>query len=609
MKRTLQNILYILPFFGGIITLFIILAEHSEEKNAWLFGFSKMRLLLAGTMLVLCVFSFLVFMFRKKNLKYLYYLSGAMGIFAGELLLFVRFPADGTGNMLPVFTDRTKPLLVWMLASGVIWLAALRWTEKQRPGGWIISLSGAAAAVYLVISTYLDRKCWNLDLPGNVPFTAAAWLSFVVWLAVLKSDTPRGWKTAAGCLFFLCAGFSITRITGMWMGRVHTHLGSYWNELAESFLHGRLDLMHPGGYHDLTMYEGKWYVPNPPMPGILLIPWAALLGSAYKINMPVYSALIAGINTALFFLMLILAYTREGGPLYMSGTDGTSYPGRSLSVSVWVTVLFVFGSAHFWLGTTGQMWFISQLLVVTFTLLACICVISGFAPVWAGIALGCGVMCRPNIFPVWLCLLALRLYQMRPFPYVNWKKTIMWSLASGIPVVISAGFLLLYNKLRFNDWFDFGYVTINGAEWILDSVGEYGMFHPHFLKINARVMFFELPRLDFSGERFFFYPYVAGYSMFVMTPPLVYIFRSFRKDWFSAGTWASVLLSVGLLLLYHNTGAEQVGYRYMLDIAAPLALLMAAGMKGKTGKLFKALTIFAIAESFAGIYWWYMGRI
>jgi hypothetical protein len=324
--------------------------------------------------------------------------------------------------------------------------------------------------------------------------------------------------------------------------------------------------------------------------------------------MTVYGAEIAGVNAGLLFLMLILAFTSPKGPLYIPASDESSYPGKSLSVAVWVTVLFIFGTDHLWLGTTGQMWFISQLLVVTFTLIGCLCVICGTSPVFAGIALGLGVLCRPNIFPVWLCFLGIWLNQERDFPRLNWRKTLIWSLKSGIPVVISVGLLLLYNKVRFDSWTDFGYVTINGADWILNSVQQYGMFHPHFLRINAGVMLWGLPRLDFSGERFFFQPYVAGYSIFLMTPPLIYTFCAIRKSWFSIGAWASVILSVALLLLYHNTGAEQIGYRYILDITAPLALLTAAGLKGKVRFLYRILTIFAVGLSFIAIFWWYLGR-
>ena len=206
-------------------------------------------------------------------------------------------------------------------------------------------------------------------------------------------------------------------------------------------------------------------------------------------------------------------------------------------------------------------------------------------------------------------MLGIYLFQQNEFPRFNLKNTVLWCLKCGIPVLLSPGLLLFYNKLRFNSWMDFGYVTINGADWILDSVQEYGMFHLHFFRTNASVMLWGLPELDFSGTRFFFQPHVAGYSIFLMTPPILYAFRSFKRNWFAIGAWASVLLSLGLLLLYHNTGAEQVGYRYLLDFSAPLALLTAAGTRGKVGWPFKLLTVFAVALSFIAIYWWYLGRI
>ena len=453
-----------------------------------------------------------------------------------------------------------------------------------------------AVLIYWGVSSHIDRYAWQIDLQGNTVMCLCLILSVMLWMFVLNSETERSRKTAAGVLFFLILGFCITRSTGMWMGRGETPPKAYWNELAEAFLQGRLYLEHPSGTHDLTLYEGKWFVPNPPLPAILLMPFVLLSGSAAGINMCIYSSVLAGINAGLMFLLLVLAFVRKEGPFsgQLPLVDGSSYPGHSLEIAGWVTVLFIFGTDHLWLGTTGQMWFISQLLVVTFTLLACICVICGGSPVWAGIMLGLGVLSRPNIFPVWFCLLGLRLHQQSVFPRIKWKETFFWCLKSGIPVVVAVGLLLLYNKVRFDDWMDFGYVTINGADWILESVREYGMFHPHFLKINADVMLFGLPELDFSGERFFFQPHVAGYSIFVMTPALIYVFRSFHKNWFAAGAWASVFLSIGLLLLYHNTGAEQIGYRYLLDIAAPLLLLTADGMRGRVGWLFKVLTILSI---------------
>ena len=609
MKRVITSILFIIPVISGACALPAVLFDGSQPKNAVFMGLSAYRLLLAGVTVLFIVFAFLMFRNRQKALPFLFYICGFIGLLSGEILIFSRFPSDDTRNMVSLAAERSLPLLIALLVSSISWFLALVIAGKKAPVPFSLFLFTTGVGIYYVISSHIDQYNWRIDLSGNLLMCAASVLAAVLWFFVLHSEIGRGWKTAVGCLFFVILGFCTVRLTGLWMGRGLTPPKAYWNELAEAFLNGKLYLESPSGTHDLTFFNGKWYVPNPPLPGILLIPWVALLRSSEAINMTVYSAVIAGFNTGLMFLMMVLAFTNSHSPLYLPSADDLSYPGRSLSAAVWVTILFMFGTDHFWLGTTGQMWFISQLLVVTFTLLACICVICRFSPVWSGISLALGMLCRPNIFPVWLCLLGIWLHQEHSFPRLDWKKTIVWCLKSGIPVVLSVGLTLLYNKLRFDSWMDFGYVTINGADWILDSVQQYGMFHPHFFATNVDVMLFGLPELDFSCERFFFQPHVGGYSIFLMTPPLIYLFRSFRKTWFSCGAWASVIISVALLLLYHNTGAEQIGYRYILDITAPLALLMGAGMRGKVSLLFKILTSFAIILSFTAIYWWYLGRV
>ena len=609
MKRLFHDFFCFFPICNGVIALIAILSGNSEEKNSLIWGFSGYRLILAVTALLFTVFAVLVFCNRRKKLTFLYYLIGFFLPFSFEILLFSRFPSDNTHNLIPLIAQRCFPLLMMLILSSFSWAAALYISGTPVFNYYVLYQFVTSVLVYWCISSHIDRFAWQIDLQGNSAMCFSLIFFAVIWAFCLKSSINRRWKTAFGCLFFLILGYSVIRSTGMWMGRNETPPKAYWNELAEAFLHKQLYLEHPSGTHDLTLYKGKWYVPNPPLPAVLLMPFVLLKGNSAMINMCKYSAWIAGINAALLFLMLIFAFEKKDILVSELSDDDTAYPKYGLEKACWVTILFIFGTDHFWLGTTGQMWFISQLLVVLFTILACICVIRNYSPILAGISLGLGILCRPNIFPVWFCLLGLWLQQNFMFPRFDWKKVLHWCLKSDIPVLISAGLLLLYNKVRFDDWMDFGYVTINGADWILDAVRKYGMFHPHFIPVNAEVMLFKLPELDFSGERFFFQPGVAGYSIFLMTPPIIYSFRSFRKNWFSAAAWTSVLLSVGLLLFYHNTGAEQIGYRYLLDITAPLSLLTAAGIRGKTGWLFKLLTVFAIGLSFIAIYWWYLGRV
>lgn len=598
MNERIVKINRLITILAGVLTVIWIAADPSEKKNAVLFGFSALRLGMLGYTLGLLIAVVFLYNGLLKIRRPVF-----PAVFFGWLLLvgssavILLSGRIREGNILSLIVSRALPLLLFCaLSGGLFCLSANAFPAevKQENGRKAGALFAAAVLICLAVSTYLDSVSWEITLKQDTLLCLLTAAAGLLW-GILHDRVP-GKDTPAGTLFFLIFGFCAIRFTEMWMGRVNTPSNAYWGELAESFLHGRLCLEHPGGFHDLTQYNGNWYVPNPPMPAILLMPAAALLGSGSAINMALVSAVFGGINAGLTFLLLRKADEQKLFELPLSGC-------------IWLTVSFIFGSDHLWLATTGQMWFISQVLVIGFTLLAALLTVCKKSPVLIGIMLGCGVLCRPNIFPVYLCLLGIYLWQQHDFPKLDFGKAFVWCLKSGIPVVISVGLLLYYNFIRFEDPMDFGYVTINGADWILESVQQYGMFHPHFIPVNLQTMLLLLPRLDFSGSRFWFYPYVAGYSIFLMSPCLVYAFRDLKKNWWIIGSGASVLLTVALLVCYHNTGAEQIGYRYILDASAPLLLLVGKGMKGKSDPLFKVLTCFAVLLAFVSIHWWYLGRI
>lgn len=600
------NIFSALHIVIGIAACIWAIALKPESKNAFWAGLSGRQFLMIGLVIMNVVFSVV---WSNKIGRKLYYLAAFYLIITTELLVFAQFPTDSSQNLIPVIVRRMTPLIVYLILCSLLWLLSLRMRGFHAPRELPFFCLLVSTIGYYLVSTYIDRYNWALSLKENQNLCLALLFSAGVWFWTLKTETERWMKIAAGAFFFCVFGFVVTRLTGLWMGRSVTPSKAYWNELAEAFLNNRLYLINPSGKHDLTQYKGNWFVPNPPLPGILLVPVVALLGSAEAVNMTVYSNIVTGINAGLTFLFISLLFLKKGNPLFVETDDNKNYPKNSLSIAVWVTAVFTFGTDMLWLGTTGQMWFISQLLTVTFTLLACILVVCGVSPVWVGTSLGAAILSRPNIFPVFLFLAGLYLSKEHSFPKIDVKKMLLWCIKCGIPVCVSAGLLLLYNYLRFDDFLDFGYTTINGADWILDSVQAYGMFHPHFFKTNADVMLFGLPRIDLSGKRFFFYPHVAGYSIFIMTPPFVYLFRSFKKNWVSICAWTSVVITVIFLLFYHNTGAEQIGYRYILDATAPLVFLLADGMKGKTSAMFKILAVLSFIISVLGIYWWYLGRV
>jgi hypothetical protein len=62
-----------------------------------------------------------------------------------------------------------------------------------------------------------------------------------------------------------------------------------------------------------------------------------------------------------------------------------------------------------------------------------------------------------------------------------------------------------------------------------------------------------------------------------------------------------------LLILYHNTGAHQFGYRYILDAIIPLLAMLAVALEKKIPWHFIFLLLVSIAFNIYGAYWFING--
>lgn len=595
-RRCGWGILLCIPAF--LVTEVLILSSKSEEKNTLIFGLSAGRLILALVMLLCAAgFVFLMIGSSRRNTGSLPLRMIGCAAAASPFTVLLLTLQDNENTIFSVLRSRALPTLIFLLFLGILLLWAETGKKSRIPKALGASVLYAEfILIFVLLLSLFDRFSIEKNY-GGLKWVWALSILLSVLSAYCKTKKAEHVISEIFFTVFLCVtAFAVIRTVQYFVGRINTPPNAYWGELAEAILHGHFYLEHPSGFHDLTFYNGQWYVPNPPLPGLLLIPAAAVLGDGSRINMTVYSALIGALNAGVVYLVLRKSDKAGLFRLHFSGI-------------LWLLAAFVFGGDHLWLSTTGQMWFISQLLVVTFTLLSVMIILDDGSPILAGICIGASVLCRPNVFPVYLCILGIWLYRRKIEKIRPDRELITWGLRSGISVVISVMLLLVYNYLRFGDLLDFGYKTINGAEEIVASANSYGLFSPHFFKTNLDIMLLRLPRIDLTGERFWFYPYVAGYSVLLMSPVLLYGFRNLRKNWWIIGSLSSAGVIILMLLLYHNTGAEQIGYRYILDASAPLILLVGNGMREKPGRLFKICTVFAVVLQLISIYWWYLGRI
>jgi hypothetical protein len=387
--------------------------------------------------------------------------------------------------------------------------------------------------------------------------------------------------------FFLYSHFAAL------IGWVNKTRYSYWNLLAGQFIQGKLYLENPPYNHDLTFYNGHWYVPPPPLPAILMMPLAYLVGGE-NISTSYLSMFFSAINGVLVYLILTQLNKRKWIDISTTG--------------VFLLVnLFLFGTPHLWVGISGREWFVSQILTVLFLALAVYAALRSWSAWLVGALIAIAITSRPNSLMTWPFVFAIAMQILKETQgKVDLKQAIQWTLKTIPPIALAIGGLLFYNYIRFGNFLDFGYTTINGDPDVVYNVQTWGTFSTHFIWTNLQVMLFKLPWIHL-GSRWPIEPSSIGMSIFLTTPPLIYLFRRYPKQLWIIGAWAAVFFNVVLLILYHNTGSQQFGYRYILDFLVPLIALLAVGLGKKIPWHFFLLVLASVAINLYGANWFMNG--
>jgi len=147
-------------------------------------------------------------------------------------------------------------------------------------------------------------------------------------------------------IYGLTAGVSLER---------HS-LAPHFVYLAESFLHGHLDLVHiPAPLYDLTPFEGRWYVSFPPLPALLMLPLVALRGLA--VSDIAFSVVVGALNVALVYAVL----ARSGIGDRRSGIG-------ERRAGIWLCALMGLGTPLWYCAALGSVWYTAHVVAVT-----CLC--------------------------------------------------------------------------------------------------------------------------------------------------------------------------------------------------------------------------------------------
>ncbi|MCC9076381.1 hypothetical protein FKZ61_009700 [Litorilinea aerophila] len=395
--------------------------------------------------------------------------------------------------------------------------------------------------------------------------------------------------TWAAALF--AAAFALYWGTALLAGSTHSPDVAYFDHLAAAFLEGRLYLPHPPAVHDLTPYQGRWYVPFPPLPALLLLPWVAWRGVAGTSTV-LFSSLMGAANVALVYLLL-------------TGLSARGWSRLGLRDNLWLTVLFGLGSVHWYMAPIGSVWFVAQICTVTFVALAVWLAVTTNSPWAAGTALAMAMLARPNVAFTWVLLVGIAAQQLgegwRTRPGVG--RLVGWGVAAGLPMAIAVGGLLGYNLARFGSPWDFGYATENVAERLAPDLHTYGQFNLRYLGRNFWAMWLALP--EWSWRHNLPLPNPEGMSLLLTTPALVYLARARSRTPLVLGAWGAFLLLMVPLLLYYNTGWYQFGYRFSLDFMVPVMVLLAVAAGERVSPWMRGLILAGVLVNLAGVLWWF----
>jgi hypothetical protein len=323
--------------------------------------------------------------------------------------------------------------------------------------------------------------------------------------------------------------------------------------LADAFAHGRLSIPIDRPWLELVPVNdgsGAQYSPFPPVPAVILVPFAMLTGALglSELDSSVYSAVLGATNVALVYWLLARA--------------GVAFRPRQV-----LTIGFAF-TTHWWVAGMAGTHHWAQVVAVFFLLLALHVGLSRRWPVVAGLCLALAAGSR---LPVAFSLpLFVALYADRWRP----TRSHAWLLAG---IAVPALLIAAYNLARFGSPFDFGYARIPSGETgiVTDEPWfRYGLTSPLYIPRHLYAIL--LQSFDWRDQFPFLMPNFTGLSLTLSAPFYFWSANAWRVRALQPLVPVA-LLSVVLVMLpditHGSWGFAQFGYRFVLD-AAPLLLLL-----------------------------------
>lgn len=354
--------------------------------------------------------------------------------------------------------------------------------------------------------------------------------------------------------------------------------------LADSLLHKKLNLPSIGyvyfnkiDYADLINFNGKFYLPYPPFPSIIIIPLVYIFGTKY-INSVFICILLTYIN--IIFLRKILI---------KQGINTKYHP--------WMIHSFFLGTGYWYvLCSSHHVYGFAQIIAETCLLIAINELFGKSRAIIIGTFIGCAFLSRQltifnSIFIIGYYIEKLRSNQISHQQF--YQKLYKYS----ITLLIFIGIYMEYNYLRFDNPFETGYKYIQFIGILKERVDKYGIFSIHYFLYNLYQLTIKGFNIQFYGREMLQIKDMDlfGTSIINASPFIIIAFFARRFRIINYSAWTSILLITIIMLFYHNNGYKQVNcYRFTLDFLPVLFILIGYGIQNVAKVIYKSTIIYAI---------------
>jgi hypothetical protein len=366
--------------------------------------------------------------------------------------------------------------------------------------------------------------------------------------------------------------------------------------LADGFLHGHLYIDRDMPWLELVPVapgSHQWYVPLPPVPAVLLVPFVAVLGQSFDVGM------VVAFGGALSVVLLWTLLAEMGVPA---------------RVQPWLAVAFGLSSALWWVAGTAGTHHEAQVAGVVFALAALNLAVRDRWPLLAGLFLGLAAGSRLPVgltLPIYAAFFgglalfrgeddgARRLHVRLARPRREAVVRVGWLLVGLALVAVPVA---LYNLARFGSPFDFGYTRIPSSfGMILDEPWyTHGLNSIEYIPRNLHAMF--IRGFDYVDAFPWFRPNWTGMSLLLTTPILLWLAKARAWTTLVVVGWLAAVLGILPDVTHGGVGWAQFGYRRILDVAPVLFLMLGWVFRRGMSLEAKAAIVIGVAVNAYGIW-------